>query len=319
MARPLRILYENAVYHVMNRGRGHCAIFHGEKYTDAFLLGLAEAHQLFGIEVLAYCLMGNHYHLLVRTPNANLSRCMRHINGIYTQRYNKLKNTDGSLFRGRYKAILVEVDTYLLQVSRYIHRNPIDTNIPLVMALCDYPLSSYPVYLNKRSAPAWLKPSLILSMMAERQGYQDFVERDGDDSVVIDMDVQNQGVILGTEKFVKSVSVYVAKQTQNIPREQLPKLITLEEIIERVAGHYKIMRDDIVKVNKGRGIINTPRDVAMYLCRYKMSATLNQIAMTFGLKHYSSVSNAIKRLWGELAKDELLKKKIDLLFKDLTP
>jgi REP element-mobilizing transposase RayT len=303
----------------MNRGRGRCTIFHGEKYTNAFLLGLAEAHQLFGIEVLAYCLMGNHYHLLVRTPNANLSRCMRHINGTYTQRYNKLKNTDGSLFRGRYKAILVEVDVYLLQVSRYIHRNPIDTNIPLVKILCDYQLSSYPVYLNKRRAPVWLKPSLILSMIAQRQAYQDFVEHNGDDSVAIDMDLQNQSVILGTEKFVKSVSVYVAKQTQNIPREQLPKLLTLEEIIKRVADHYKIMPNDIVKVNKGRGITNTPRDVAIYLCRYKMPVTLNQIAMPFGLKHYSSVSNAIKRLCREIANDELLKKKVDLLFKDLTP
>jgi putative transposase len=78
---------------------------------------LAEAHQRFGIQILCYCLMGNHYHLLVKTPEANLGRAMRHINGLYTQRYNRLKNTDGSLFRGRYKAICVEDDSYQLQLS----------------------------------------------------------------------------------------------------------------------------------------------------------------------------------------------------------
>ena len=125
MPRPLRIEYENAYYHVMNRGRGRQRIFHDKNYFEAFLKTLEEAHQRFGIEILCYCLMSNHYHLLVKTPEANLGRAMRHINGLYTQRYNRLKQTDGSLFRGRYKAILVEEDSYQLQLSRYIHRNPI--------------------------------------------------------------------------------------------------------------------------------------------------------------------------------------------------
>jgi putative transposase len=105
MPRPLRIEYENAYYHVMNRGRCRQKIFHDERYFEAFITTLAEAHQRFGIQILCYCLMGNHYHLLVKTPEANLGRAMRHINGLYTQGYNRLKNTGGSLFRGRYKAI----------------------------------------------------------------------------------------------------------------------------------------------------------------------------------------------------------------------
>jgi REP element-mobilizing transposase RayT len=104
MARPLRIEYPNAIYHVMNRGSGHKAIFHDERYTEQFFTCLAEAHVQFGLDILAYCLMDNHYHLLVRTPRGNLNRCMRHINGTYTQRHNKLKQADGPLFRGRYKA-----------------------------------------------------------------------------------------------------------------------------------------------------------------------------------------------------------------------
>ncbi len=108
MPRPLRIEFEDACYHVMNRGRGRQRIFHAKAYYDAFLTTLAEAHRRFGAILHAYCLMDNHYHLLLQTPNANVSRIMRHINGLYTQRYNRLKRTGGPLFRGRFKAILVE-------------------------------------------------------------------------------------------------------------------------------------------------------------------------------------------------------------------
>jgi len=122
MPRPQRIEYENAFYHVMNRGRGKQIVFHSDEYYLSFLTLLAETRQRFGCVIHAYCLMANHYHLLIETPRANLSRIMRHINGVYTQRYNRLKKTDGPLFRGRYKSILVEQDAYLLQLTRYIHR-----------------------------------------------------------------------------------------------------------------------------------------------------------------------------------------------------
>ncbi len=101
MPRPVRIEFEGACYHVMNRGRGRQPIFHATAYFHAFLDTLAEAHERFGIVIHGYCLMGNHYHLLLQTPHGNLGRVMRHMNGVYTQRYNRLKPTDGPLFRGR--------------------------------------------------------------------------------------------------------------------------------------------------------------------------------------------------------------------------
>ena len=101
MVRPLRIEYEDAYYHVMNRGGGRRSIFHGQQYYLGFLDCLDQAHTRFGVEIQAYCLMGNHYHLLIKTPRGNLSRAMRHINGVYTEYYNKIKKTDGPLFRGR--------------------------------------------------------------------------------------------------------------------------------------------------------------------------------------------------------------------------
>ena len=149
----------------MNRGRGHAKTFHNKTFYECFLVCLEEASMRYGLQILAYCLMENHYHLLVKTPRANLSRCMRHIDGIYTQRYNRLRNTDGSLFRGRYKAILVDADSYLLQVSRYIHRNPPETKVSMVNKLEEYPWSSYVAYINRAICPTWLEREEVLSAL----------------------------------------------------------------------------------------------------------------------------------------------------------
>jgi putative transposase len=122
--------------------------------------------------------MGNHYYLIIETPNANLSRLMRHINGVYTQRYNRLKKTDGSLFRGRYKSILVDQDSYLLQLSRYIHRNPIDMKRPLVELLADYRWSSDPAYVGKIDPPEWLYRDKTYRMLGHDDpstGYANYV------------------------------------------------------------------------------------------------------------------------------------------------
>jgi putative transposase len=108
MARPLRIEYPNAFYHVMNRGLSRREIYLGDDDYEIFLGVLKETSKLFDIRVLAYAFMPNHYHLLIQTPKANLSRAMRHLNGVYTQRFNRFHNNDGPLFRGRYKAILIQ-------------------------------------------------------------------------------------------------------------------------------------------------------------------------------------------------------------------
>ncbi len=168
MPRPLRICYPNAFYHVMNRGLGRQNIFHGKKYFLTFLDVVAEANQRFGCIIHAYCLMNNHYHLIIETPDANLSRVMRHINGVYTQRYNRLRKTDGPLFRGRFKAILIDEDSYLLQLNRYIHRNPISTKDKLVKDLKDYRWSSYRAFINLSSTPNWLNKDKTLEILGDK-------------------------------------------------------------------------------------------------------------------------------------------------------
>ena len=156
MPRPLRIEYEHAFYHVMNRGSGRNMIFPDDVYYQTFLDTLGEACFRFDCLIHAYCLMGSHYHILIETPKANLSRIMRHVNGVYTQRYNSLSQSDGSLFKGRFKAVLIDSNGYLLQISRYIHRKPIDMKRPLVSLLADYRWSSYPAYAGKTKPAVWL-------------------------------------------------------------------------------------------------------------------------------------------------------------------
>ena len=163
MSRPLRIQYPDAWYHVMNRGRRAEAVFSDKQDYQGFVDLLQETCEMWDVRIAAYCLMPNHYHLLMQTPQANLSRSMRHINGIYTQRYNRRHSCDGQLFRGRYKSILVEQDSYLLQLMRYIHKNPVKAG--LAENPGGYAWSSHRAYLSNAKKWDWVSTDFILSML----------------------------------------------------------------------------------------------------------------------------------------------------------
>ncbi len=160
MTRPLRIQYPGAWYHIMNRGRRREDIFSTDQDYITFIEVLKEAISLWNINIVAYCLMPNHYHLLLHTPEGNLSRCMRHINGVYTQRYNSKNRYDGQLFRGRYKSILLDSDNYITELVRYIHRNPLRAG--MVDRLDDYVWSSHNGYISKSSKWNWLNKEVFL-------------------------------------------------------------------------------------------------------------------------------------------------------------
>ena len=129
MSRPLRIQYPDAWYHVMNRGRRGESVFLEKQDYSMFVELLKEVVDMYKVRVAAYALIPNHYHLLIQTPGGDLARCMRHLNGIYTQRFNRAHHCDGQLFGGRYKSILVDADSYLLELVRYIHRNPLEAGL----------------------------------------------------------------------------------------------------------------------------------------------------------------------------------------------
>src|ERR1700751_692553 len=122
---------------------------------------LIATQSLWKVEIYAYCLMDNHYHLLLSTPTAGLSRAMRHLDGIYTQKFNRVHNRDGPLFRGRYKAILIAAEEYFLSVVRYIHKNPLAAGV--VPDIDRYRWSSHGEYLNKKQCPNWLNTGSVMS------------------------------------------------------------------------------------------------------------------------------------------------------------
>ena len=314
MSRPLRIEYDNAYYHVMNRGRSGINIFHDEHYFEAFLQTLSEAHQRFGLEVLCYCLMSNHYHLLVKTPEANLGRAMRHINGVYTQRYNRMHKTDGSLFRGRYKAICVEEDSYQLQLSRYIHRNPIDAG--LVNRLTEYPWSSYRYFVANKSQPDWLYPQAIFDQLHtrhnKREKYRAFVELGVDEEIATLYGKGNQASYLGSNDFRDWV--YQQRQTEESELSRQTRQIfrpSIAAVIDCVSRQFNVTKESIRMSQRGRVTNNIPRWVSMYLAQECCAATLKDIAMAFGLKRSGSIPTTIKKLKLIMESDKALSGLVD--------
>ncbi len=299
MVRPLRIEYNDAYYHVMNRGRGRQFIFHDDRYYQSFVDCLAAAHQRFGLEIHAYCLMGSHYHLLVKTPRGNLGRAMRHINGVYTQRYNFLKNTDGALFRGRYKAILIEASSYLLEVSRYIHRNPVEVSKPLVENLTDYRWSSYPAYMSKASTPDWLVKDEVfgvLGVLHRVPAYQRFVSRGLGEETESFYARDVWPAVRGGEGFAEIAYTKALSHSREIAKVGNRALISSKQIVDTVAMAFECKSRDIRHSRRGGWQLNLPRWIAMKLCQDLSGQNLGKIAAYFNVGHYSTVSQTIRRL-----------------------
>jgi len=154
MSRPLRIEFPNAVYHVTSRGDRREDIYRDDADRQLQLDVLSLAMDRFDAQVLAYCQMSNHFHLVLHTRQANLSRLMRHVNGVYTQRFNRRHGVVGHLFQGRFKAILVDRDAYLLALCRYVERNPVAAG--MVQVAGSWAWSSYRAHVGQAATPAWL-------------------------------------------------------------------------------------------------------------------------------------------------------------------
>ena len=191
MARKRRIDIEGGIHHVMNRGVNRQAIFFADDDRIEFGRRLADIYQRFGVETLAYCLMGNHYHLLLRTPRGGLSEAMHRLGALYTRHTNDRVGRDGPMFRSRFHSILVTTDSYLLTATRYIHRNALD--IAGVDSIGDYRWSSYPAYAGMRRSPSFLRTDLIAGMF------------DGDTTALADFHLGEQATV-GHQERLRSVA-----------------------------------------------------------------------------------------------------------------
>ncbi len=315
MSRPLRIEYPDAWYHVLNRGRRSENVFLNKKDYKSFLELLIESTELWNVRIAAYCLMPNHYHLLLQTPDANLSRCMRHINGIYTQRFNRLHQCDGQLFRGRFKSILIDVDSYLLQLVRYIHKNPLQGG--LVDRLDAYGWSSHKAYISNAKKWDWLYKEFVLSMLSDdkkhhRQAYREFLAEDDFTEINKIFEGEKFPSVLGSERFINRIrdKFFDQKSHEEVPESRL--LAPSRERIKRVVCEtYRV--DEEVLLKSKRGTFNEPRNVAIYLCRRLRADRLDEICQEFGMKRYSTASSVLERVKVHQSRDRRFQKRVEEL------
>ena len=315
MSRPLRIEYPDAWYHIMNRGRRSENIFSDEKDYILFTELLKETSEMWNIRIASYCLVPNHYHMLVQTPEANISRSMRHLNGVYTQRYNRRHNCDGQLFRGRYKSIIIYTDIYLLQAVRYIHRNPLRAG--LVDKIDAYKWSSHKGYISIAKKWDWLHKNHFISMLSKNRKdwlryYRKWVSVEEENEVSEKVDGIKWPVCLGPQAFIDRIKETYGSQKINkdIPssRELLPDT---KRILEMVCKSYDVGVADFFK--KRRGKINEARDVAIYLTRKLRRDTLKEIGEQFEIFNESTVSSVIERMKKKLAGDRKFALRLDQL------
>lgn len=295
MSRPLRIEYLDAWYHVMNRGRRSEKVFFDKDDYQAFIRVLVESTEMWNLRVSAYCLMPNHYHLLVQTPDANIARCMRHINGVYTQRFNSRHYSEGQLFRGRYKAILVSADDYLLRLVRYIHRNPVKAG--LAEKPEDYLWSSHKAYLSVAKKWEWLNKAFIYLLLTESRKkqisrYRRFMTAAADEDLSAVIDGKKWPSVMGPKAFLDWVKgeYYTLKGNEDVP-EAKTLAPSVELINQIVCDFYIIEPDGLFKSQ--RGVFNEPRNTAIYLVRKLRHDTLKEIGSQYNIQKYSSVSSSI--------------------------
>ena len=310
MSRPLRIEYPGAWYHVMNRGRRREDIYQDDEDFLLFLKVLQDTAKMWNLKVSAYCLMSNHYHLLVQTPDGNLSRCMRHLNGVYTQRYNRRHSTDGQLFRGRYKAVLVEEDSHLLQVLRYIHRNPLEACI--VSELDAYKWCSHRGYLGDEKRWQWLHCTPLLKMFSSTRkkafkDYLSFVRQQDFEEVQQFFSRKNLPSIFGSEGFIEKIRNkydFFLQDKEIAGRDVLS--VDSVAVINAVCKVCQVTEMELKTTR--RGTTNLSRDLAVYTLRAHSKKTLAEIGNVIGCENYSTVSSAIERMKKALESDPKARK-----------
>ena len=299
MARQLRIKFDGAWYHVMNRGINHDLIFFSSENRDVFLNYLSNTKKIYDIEIHAYCLMDNHYHLIIRTPRGNISEAMKYLNATYAQYVNVSEKRDGPLFKGRYKAILIGADDYLLVLSRYIHRNPFVPKMTRILS--NYKWSSYPAYLEMAVTPDWLNTKEIKSRFGGAPfylKYKNYVESDVDVSVFPFYDYEEKlPPVIGEAGFKKMINEYVKKHSLSAEIVGANKIRTrpsIESIVDTISAHFEIQPEKIYLVSKR--LKNEHRDIAIYICREIGGYPLMKIAEAMGNVTYKAISKSIRRI-----------------------
>lgn len=313
MARAWRIEFEGALYHVVSRGNDRRDIFFNDDDRRLFLDTLGEMAQRFEIDLFAYVLMNNHYHLLLITRRANLSKAMQWFGVTYTNRFNARNSHSGHLFQGRFKSMLVQNDAYLMRLSLYIHRNPLRAGI--VNRLADYPWSSYRSYAYGKKAPEWLKTEPILCQLQNVEdrhaAYREQAQRYSDEERRLWEDLRH-GFILGTEQFVESIKKEFLPDTphREIPQQKLLiKDLDLSEILTKATAFLGCDVEDFKKTARVSASRVLDRDLLLYEVWQLGVLTNSQIGEIFGLTG-SAVSRRVGVLKSKAENDKSVRKKM---------
>ncbi|HUO57935.1 MAG TPA: transposase [bacterium] len=310
MPRPRRIQYEGAVYHVTSRGNERRKIVQDDSDRWLFVRLLAEATDRFNLLCHAWVLMDNHYHLLLETPAGNLSAAMKHLNAVYTQKYNRRHERVGHLFQGRFKAIHVEKEAYLKELCRYVVLNPVRAG--MVKRPGDWKWSSYRATAGLEKPAPWLSVGWLWGQFGRnpaeaRSAYRDFVSQG------IRLKESPMGkatrLYLGGEDFRDKVRGFVGDLDHpDIPRYQKRGVPAPEgDLLRRVAVAYGTGVDDLLRPGK-KG--NEARDVAMYLLQREGGRTLRQIGEKFGVS-YSAVGNRCGVVRDRVVKEPALARRVE--------
>lgn len=274
MARPIRIEYKGGFYHVTSRGNARQDIFLGDDDFRLFLTTLADVVERYQWIVHGYCLMTNHYHLLIETPQANLSTGMRQLNGVFTQKYNGRHNRTGHIFQGRFKAFIVDKDSYLLELSRYIVMNPVRAG--MVSSAEEWPWSSCRAMAGLAPGEPFLHTGWLLGLFSDipsqaRSSFLSFVHAGvGKESP---LKTAKGGLFVGNETFVAKFG------------ELLEASATDEEAVRREKYAARPSLPEIFNHQK--------RNAGIHDAVIKWGYTLKEVGDYVGL-HYSRVSRVAK-------------------------
>jgi REP element-mobilizing transposase RayT len=346
MARPLRIEISGGWYHVMARGNECRAIVRDDRDRLRFVELLDEWVGRFGLRLHAWVLMENHYHLLVETSHANLSQAMQWLGVSYTVWFNRRHSRVGHLFQGRFKAVILEGETAAVEVSRYLHLNPVRLGLlglskagqrrsALGMAgkpeakmvaqrlerLGQYPWSSYRAYAGRTKGPRWLTTRTVLGMLgrgelAERQrAYRQYVEaaiREG--TVESPWERLEAGVVLGGKRFVEQMRKHLSGDTREQP--QLKRLQTQPSWEAVLAGVEKVKGERWEAFRDRHG--DWGRDLAFYMGRRRAGLRLWELAQAAGGLDYGSVAVAVRRFGQKLVHDRFLQELVKKVEHELT-
>ncbi len=293
MARPLRLSFENAVYHITARGNRREPIFYNDEDRKIFLDKINDTLLKYSFVCFAYCLMDNHYHLFLRTLHPNISDGMHYLNTSYTNWFKARHKIVGVLFQGRYKSLIVDENRYGVNLSAYIHLNPYRAGI--VDDLREYPWSSYPDYIGADTSSVELDTSLVLKQFdndpeISRRKYETYVT----ENRMMESPVKEsyKGIALGGSEFLQSIKerVLEIRDKREVPETKDVREYTAEEIIQKVMEEFSIGREEIFKKKRG----NFFRNMTISLFKQFTSMSLKEIGELFQMD-YAAVSQACKR------------------------